>query len=168
MLSNKALLSGGSLSNNSKDSFSSEGYFLEKNCMWDWAADTCQDTPIHRGKGGHSWGKGLRAFSSTSLRAVGSRVCLPGSVLKLGEDTPEQGWVKDPASAPIPIPIQCGHHCQLSALWLPGGSHWTGPVAASDQLPALLGAICTPAGGLAADSQPPKSPQGPCSSSGLS
>lgn len=46
----------------------------------------------------HSWGVGLRAFSSTFLPAVGSRVCLPGSVLHLGEDTPEQGWAKDPAS----------------------------------------------------------------------
>lgn len=29
---------------------------------------------------------------------VGLRVCLPGSVPQLGEDTPEQGWAKDAAS----------------------------------------------------------------------
>lgn len=169
------------MSNNSKASFSSESYFLEKKWMWSSAAATWQDTPvaIHQctqgslcriqKEGEHSWGIGLRAFSSTSLPSMGSRVCLLGTFLQLGEvphSRVGQRILCD-TSAPILIPIQCGHRCQLSALQLPGGPHWTGLAAASDWLSALLGTTRTPTGGSAADLQPPKSSQGPCSSSGL-
>lgn len=157
------------MSNNSKASFSSEGYFLlflQKKNGCGAGLLTHARTPLPTGillcilqrLGEHSWGFELRAFSSTSLPVVGSSVCLPGSVLQLGEDTPEQGWAKDPASH-----LSCDPHTHpvwpsLSALCLPGGPHWTGLAAASDQLPALLGAICIPAGALAADPQPPRSP----------
>lgn len=149
--------------------------------MWSWAAVTWQDTPvtIHwytqgslcriQREGGHRWGTGLCAFSSTSLPSMGSRVCLPESVLQLGEvphNTVGQRILLH-TSAPILIPIQCGHRCQLSALQLPGGPHWTGLAAASDWLPALLGTTSIPTGGSTVDLQPPRSSQGPCSSSGL-
>lgn len=166
------------MSNNSKASFSSEGYFLEEKWMWGWAADTCQDTPIHRDTALHPARERVDIAGALGSEPFLAPACLwwvSGSACQ-GQS---RNWERTPqsrggqrmllhTSALILIPIQCGHHCQHSALQFPGGPHWTGLAAASVQLPALLGVICTPAGGLAADPQPPRSPQGPCSSSGLS